>query len=58
MSMSTLEMFLLCDEQYFKLRCLDIIFLIDLEKCEMIVYVMLWYYIVVGCIDPYFELWG
>ena len=58
MSMSTLEMFLLCDEQYFKLRCLDIIFLIDLEKCEMIVYVMLWYYIVVGCIYPYFELWG
>ena len=42
-----LETSLLCDDQYFKLRCFDIIFLIVLYKCEMIVHVMLWESIVV-----------
>ena len=57
MSVSTLEMSLLCDDQYFKLRCLDIIFLIVLEKSKVIVYVMLWYFIVLGWIDTYMALW-
>ena len=48
MSTSKIEMSLLCDEQYFKFQCLDIIFFIVLEKCEVIVYLMLGYSIVVG----------
>ena len=57
MYMSTLEISLLCDCHYFKLQCLDIIFFIVLAKCEMIVYMMLWYSIVVGWIGPDMALW-
>ena len=58
MSVSTFEMSLLCDDHYFKLQCLDIIFFIVLAKFEMIVYMMLWYSIVVGWISIYMALWG
>ena len=58
MSVITLEMSLLCDDQYFKLRYLDIIFLIFFAKYEVIVYAMLWYYIFVGCIATDIALWG
>ena len=54
--MNTSEMSLLCDDQLFNLQCVDIIFLIVLAKCEVIVYVMLWYSIVVGKISPYTAL--
>ena len=40
MSVSTFEMSLLCDDQYFKLRYLDVIFFIVLAKYEVIVYVL------------------
>ena len=57
MSVSTLEISLLCDDQYFNLRFFYIIFFIVLYICEVIVYVMLCYYIVVGWIAPYIDLW-
>ena len=58
MSVNKLEIYLLFDDQYFKLRYLDNIFFIVLAKFEVIVYVMLWYYIVVGLIAPDMALWG
>ena len=58
MSVSTLEMSLLCDDHYFKLQCLDIIFSILFAKFEVIVYVMLWYSIVGGWKVPDMNLWG
>ena len=47
----------MCYDQYFKLQILDVIFLIVLDKYEAVVYVMLWYYIVVGWIAPDMALW-
>ena len=58
MSMSTLEMSILCNDQYFNLRCLDVRFFIVLAKYEAIVYEMLWYSIVVGWISPDMAVWG
>ena len=57
MSVSTFEMSLLCDDQYFKLRYLDVIFFIVLAKYEVIVYVLFWYFIVVGWIALDMALW-
>ena len=51
------EMSLLYDYQYFELWCLDIIFLIFLDRCEVIVNAMLWYFIVVCWIALYMALW-
>ena len=50
-------MSLLCDDQYFKLRCLSIIFFNVLVKCEVVVCVMLWYSIVLDRIAPGMALW-
>ena len=36
MTVSTSEISLLCDDQYFNLRCLDVVFFIVLSKCEVL----------------------
>ena len=48
MFVSTLKKSLLCDDWYFNIWCSDIIFFDVLDKCEVILYMILWCSISVG----------